>query len=221
MLRGKTVNISKERLGLLSVFYPDFVVREILFFDQDNKVIYTGKDRKDLIEYLTNNTKEFINTTGPYEYDLENKEVLLELVYRKWGKEPREDLKNAIINLPDDDFYGFVKRRWVLPSGEPLEKAKITIYDLYKVFGKSKTEAMNVFFELVESYPPVVVESSLLTFLEKVVTLEDISVSPHYLKLLKDFKQRHGDKIKKVLFDYKNIDYSKEEMNVLWLILQF
>lgn len=220
MIEGKTVNIHKDRIGLLSFFYPEFVVRENIFFDNDNKVIYIGKDRRGLIGYLRENTKEFINTVGPYDYDLEDREVLIDMVYGKWGKEPKEDVKLVLNGIPDEEFYGFIKRRWVSARGEGIDSDGKTIYDLYKVFGRSKGEAVMVYTELLERFPPIMIESSLLTFIGKVVTLEDVEASGHYMKLLRDFKDRHGEKIKAVLYKYKTIDYGYVP-NVLWLILQF
>lgn len=220
MLEGKTVNINKDRVGLLCFMYPEYELRENLFFDQENKIIYIGKDRKGLEEYLERETASFISTVGPYEYDLENREVLIDLVYSRWGKEPKEDVKQALLGIPEDDFYSFIKRRWVNAKGEGVDKEGKSIYDLYKVIGNSRGEAVKVFLELLERYPPIMIESSLLTFFGKVATVDDVDASGHYLKLLKDFRGRHGDKLKAVLYKYKMLDYG-DIPRVLWLIMQF
>lgn len=214
-LIGKTVSIKNK--GLLNVFYPDFVIKDKLFFDQDNSIIYVGPIRKDLISYLDNGTKAFINTAGQYDLDLDNREVLAKFVYSRWGKEVKTEIQEYLNNLDETDFFNYIKAYWVVGKSK-IEKAEVTIFDLYKTVGKSRKEALTVLLNLLDVYNVSMIESSLLTFIEKAVTYKDVSASPHYLRMLKEFDERCHSKLSGLLDAYRQMQDTKE-MKLMWLVM--
>jgi hypothetical protein len=211
-----TVNCSNLRM--LEFLYPDYISKSTLFFDRENKVIYHGKFRKDVKEYLDNNTLSWINTVGPYDMDLDDKETLVKYVYSKWNKVPKDTVLEVVRNLQDIDFDNFIKVYWVLGKA-PLDSADVTIYDLYRHLGKSKGELLKVYYKLLDVYNVGMLESSILTFIEKSMNYKDVEGSGHYMKLLKDFHDKYRPKIKALLMKYNMLDESKE-VKLLWLLMQ-
>ncbi len=218
MLEGKTVNC--KDVGLLSFFYPSFVVKDTLFFDHDKNVIYVGSMKKNMMQYLKNNTNSFINTVGPYTVDLDNEEELIDFVYSKWNKEPKDGIRDLLLNMQRVDLLIYLKKYWIIGRSD-LDSMDVTVFDLFKSFLKPKRESYDVYFRLLEYVDPVVIEHSILTFLTKVVSLDDIEVSPYYKKILMDFRGKSGDRIKRVCLEYLDREDMDKRLNVLWLINQF
>lgn len=216
-LIGKTVKI--KNVALLEFMYPDFIVKDKLFFDNDNKIIYTGKLRNNLKDYLKKNTKEFINTVGPYDIDLDDREILLEFVYSKYGKEPKESVKEVLLNASDEDFYSYIKSYWIIGKSK-LDKIDVTIFDLYKNITKPKNEILKILFKLFQHYNPIMIESSIITFIEKAINYSEINASGYYLKILKEFHDKNKNKLKSILLKYNAMD-DDIKMKLMWLIMQF
>ena len=123
ILLGKTVKTSDK--NLLEFFYPEFVFRENLFFDEENSVIYVGSEREHLIEYLTAGTKQFVNTIPTddcYDFDFDDKEELLKFVYSKWGQNFKKSIDKVeldyLLNTKDVVvFNNFIKTYWMMGEG--------------------------------------------------------------------------------------------------------
>lgn len=216
-LVGKTVGIKDKRM--LEFFYPNFEIKDTLFFDKENSVIFIGKYVKDIKSYLDSGTKQFINTVGPVEIDLDVRENMIRFVYSKWKKEPNESVLDMLNNLDDEDFNNFIKTYWV--SGKSnIDKNDTTIFDLYKLMGKNKMDLIKVYYKLLDCYDVEIVESSVITFIEKAVNFENIEASPFYMRLLKEFRDKYKDKIGVSMRKYNTLDTDRR-LKVLWLLLQF
>ena len=222
MIINKSVKI--KDVHLLNIFYPDYETKDCLLFDKENNIIYTGPTRKNLLEYLKNNTKSFINTVGPmYDYDFDNREVLIEFINFKYSKKLKEDRIHVLLEMPDEEFYRLIKTVWVSGKWGSLEKTDTSIFDLFKVFGKSRSEALKTYFSLLEFYSSSMIESSILTFIEKSLNLEEVNASPYYIRLLKDFRERNDNsKIRNILYYYKTaLSQEKKDLKMAWLIMSF
>ena len=83
---------------------------------------------------------------------------------------------------------------------------------------------MKVYFRLKEFYPDNYIFSGILSFLEKSMNLDDISVkSGRYLKMLQDFNREYKDKIVPIIQRaYTMVAVSKEdkEYRTFWLLMQ-
>jgi hypothetical protein len=213
-LIGKTVSTSN--ISLIEYLYPNYQVKESLFFDKDSDVIYVGKMRKDLLEYLREGTSTFINTVGVCDVDLDNRESMLNLVYEKHGKEISEKIKEVIMSLNDKDFVNYVKSYWVLGKSTYENNTEVTIYDLYKNM-VSFNQSVKVFHKLRETYPNEVLLSSIESFIERLVNIKDISVSARYTTLLNDFLMSRGKDLYRVLLKYYQMKENKD-FKALWLI---
>ena len=83
---------------------------------------------------------------------------------------------------------------------------------------KGKKERLDILYRLLDTYSAGEIESSLFTFFEKAVNLENIEVSKHYKKLLNDFVLTYGSKLKDVFVSYSNLKVQDKSLKLYWLI---
>ena len=141
----------------------------------------------------------------------------MDFVYSKWGKEVKKEVKDVILGQSDDDYYNYIKIYWVSGKSK-LDSVDVTIFDLYKVINKSKGDLLKVYFRLLRFYEVNMIESALITFMEKAMKYEELSVSGSYMLLLKEFKDKNKGKLKNILMAYSVMDEPKET-KLLWLLM--
>lgn len=215
---GKTVRIKDPYL--LKFFYPDFQVKEELTYaDRDAKVIYVGKSRRDLREYLSSNTKQFINTVGAPDMDFNNKEKVVEWAFEKKGKVPTTKILEQVKNIDDEYFLYLLKIYWVTARwvGESSD-SEVSVFNLFVASTSSLKQALQIYFALIDEQPARVVESSFITFLSRIHNIEDQSVSPGYLKLLKSALNKYGPKVKPAVYKLALRHDSREEFAFIDLL---
>lgn len=215
---GKTVKVNDPYL--LKFFYPNFQVKEELTYsDRDVDVIYVGKLRKDLKEYLGRNTHRFINTVGVPDLDFNNRDAVLEWAYKCKGKEVTDKIKEQVKNLDDEFFLYLLKIYWITERwvGES-NSSDVSVYNLFQSSVSSVKTALQIYFKLVEEQPARIVESSFITFLSRIYNIEDQSVSPGYLKLLKAALNKYGPKVKPAVYKLALRHDGREELAFIDLI---
>jgi len=218
-LIGKTVRVKEPKL--IQFFYPSFEVKSSLdYLDADKDIIYVGKGRPNVKKYLNENTNRFINTVGMHDIDLTTREGVLDYVYSSRNRKVPQRLKDILDVLSDEDFeYGY-KVFWI--SGVwpyVADSRENTIYQLFKSSLASVKEMMNVYFNLVDNYPFYIVESSFITFLNRVIYVEEQKVNNDYKKLLKNFSSRQGKLIRPSILNYAQSKVDREELRFLNLLL--
>lgn len=195
-MERKTVKV--KDVGLISFLYPDYQIRQTLTFaDKDINVIYVGSSRKDLKSYLERNTKSYINTVGFPDLDMTNTKTSLGWLFNKYGQELTDNILNIVESMDDEEFWYYFKVMWV--TGKwfgSKEDLKYNTFHLFSATTGSIKDELSVYFELLKGYNPLVLESSFLTFLSRVKTLDSQNVSPAYMKLLKASESKYGNKIK-------------------------
>lgn len=194
-MKGKIVKVSDP--GLLQFLFPEYVIRESLSLtDNDSFVIYTGKIRNKLKDWLGANTKGFISTVGNYEVDFTNKEVLLRWVYEKKGKDVPKRVLDQIGFYDDDYFEYLIKVFWVTGRWVGSSNTEVTMYNLFQDSVDTTKKFLSTYFDLLKDNPPEVIEASFLTFLGRVIDIENQTVSQGYMKLLRQANARYGPKVK-------------------------
>jgi len=218
-LTGLTVKI--ENKDLLQFFYPKYLVKHTLFFDEENKVIYIGKTRKDLIIYLKNNTKEFINTVGKPDINLNNDEVLLSFVYKKWNKKFNKSTEGYLLELDKKELYKYIKYFWI--TGENLYQFnnKKSSQDIISLLDMTELQIIKSFFETVNETTVDVYERKIIKFLEKTVYFNpnDFRSSKNRDMLIKTNEKLCREELVKILSEYRKMNKDKEK-KLLWLILK-
>lgn len=193
---NKIVKVSNYQL--IQFFYPEMKVRsELSLVDRDNSVLFIGKGKPRLKEWLGMNTKNFISVSGQPDIDLTDPEVLVKWVFSKRGKEPSQKILDQIKNM-DLSYIEYlckvyyVSGRWV----SDVSSVDVTMFNLFQESTVSLKSCLEVYFKLREVYPYEVIESSFITFLSRVTSIEDQNVSSSYMRVLKQANQKYGNKIK-------------------------
>lgn len=215
-MEGKCVKV--KDLSMLQYIYPDFLtLTYVNFLNREDKVIYVGKPFKGLDEYLAKNTKTFINTVGTPEIDLTTNEALIKYCYEKKQKNLSNSTKYFLEGLNDKDLWTAMKI--FLQIGKlPYEiKKDVSIYKLFQSFSEPTSNTLKIIFDLFDTYPMGVLESSLLTFLERVTHNSSESVSNKYGLLINSTKMKYGKNIKSSLLTYSKSN--KTELDFINLVL--
>ena len=223
----RTVDSSEgiNNTSIITFMYPDFITKEDIFFDYENDVIYTGGYYREVREDLQHGTKRFIciSNTGIQDIDFTNRDTIIDILYSKWNKKLSDSTRNALENMSEGDFWLYFKKYWVTGKSK-VEEADVNIFDLYKVLGKQRHDILKVYFKLRDFYPDSMIFSSVLSFLEKSVDLENTSVqSGRYLKLLTEFSNGYKDKVIPVVqraYTLKCTEPKDKEYRTLWLLMQ-
>lgn len=215
---GKIIRIKDP--GLIKFFYPNFFIRsEITYPDRDCNVIYNGPMRRNLISYLESNTKSFISTTGSPDLDFENREELLKWIFKKKGKDLTPKIVEGALSVEDNYFLESIKLFWILEKWRKnSSQSDITLYDLFSKSVEPLKDLLVVYFNLLEVYPAPVIESSFITFLSRVKNIEEQSVKPGYMKLLKSANTRYGIKIKSSIYKMASREGIRDELVMLDLL---
>lgn len=217
-LINKTVNITNKEL--ISFFYPNFQVKDSVFFDSKNDVIYVGKSKPKLKVFLENNTNSFINTVGVADIDLDVQDVLLDFVYNKFNKVPKDHVREMLKSLSDTEFQNYIKRYWICGIS-PLDKElDYAMFDLFKAMSNTGKDSLKVFLYLRDYFDVPIIIRSVETFLEKAVDIDKISASGWYLKVLTAFNDRYRARLKAVLLQYYMLK-GDPEFKIMWLFNQF
>ena len=196
---NKVVKVSNYQL--IQFFYPEMKVRtELSLVDRDNSVLFVGKGKPRLKEWLSLNTKEFIATTGQPEVDFTNLEVLVKWVFAKKGKEPSQRILDQLQNMDLNYVEHLVKMYHI--SGKWMAdntSVDVSMFNLFQESTVSVKSCLETYFKLREVYPYEVIQASFITFLSRVTSIEDQNVSTSYMKVLKQANQRYGNKIRPLI----------------------
>lgn len=212
-----------DNTSIISYMYPNFVQRSEIFYDKDNDVLYQGKGYPGLKQELQNGTRSFIAvvTSGLYDIDFTNREVIIKVLYTKWSKEPNEDTLKLLNDMTEHDFWNFFKRFWILGSSK-LEKSDVYMTELFKHFGKQRHDIMRTYFKLRETYDDSVIFSAVLGFLEKAMTPSKYEhLKGSYQRLLQEFNKAYGDKIRSIVQQVYLISVSTpsdREYRTIWML---
>lgn len=218
MIKGKIVNINLE---LLRFFYPKYkVVYDLKSIKRGDKVIYNGEIKAGLKRELSNYTNEFISLVGKVDIDLEDNEEFLKFVFNKYNKKITKSIKNQVDVLSREEIEYAGKVYWITGNWIYSELSENYIFfELFKSLNDSVRNMVDIYFSLYENYPDYVVESSLLTFFQRLSCVEEQMVSPYYKKVLKRFKKKSGNKIKKSLMKYISNSQLNDKYRILMLLI--
>ena len=213
-----------DNTGIVSFMYPSFLVKDEIFFDYENDVIFTGKYKSGLKAELAHGTRNFIafGSIAP-DVDFTNKETIIKVLYSKWNKEPSETVANALESMSDQEFWDYFKKFWILGKSK-LEDKKVSLYNLYSVLGKQRHDILKTYFELREVYSDSTIFSGVLSFIEKSLNPDQVSSqNGRYLKMLDEFRRSYGPVLIPIVqraYIMKGDSTSDKEYRTLWLLMQ-
>lgn len=192
-----------DNTGIISFMYPDFLVKDDIFFDYDNSIIYVGKYNYKLKEELSHGTKQFIALcdTGVQDLDFTDRKVNIDVLYSKWNKKVSDNTKEVLMNLNQKDFWDYFKKFWVLGQSK-IDESSTPMYKLHSLLGGQRFEILKMYFELRESYSDSSIFSSLLSYIEKAMNPDRVSSQNGlYLKQLESFRKAYGTAAGDIILD--------------------
>lgn len=212
---NKIVKVSDYNLILY--FFPNLKVREELtFLDKSEDVLYIGSFKPQLGKYLADRTKSYISVVGNAEIDLTDNEKLVDFTAEVAGVKVTNKLREDIKNMDLKDVEEMCKicavsHRWP----RSIEDCEVTDFDLFEASTTSSIETLRTYFKLREYKAYPLIESSFLTFLSKVANINDISVSPKYMAVIKKANARWGSKVRKLVVELGKDDDELAFINLL------
>ena len=208
-------------VNLVQFFYPDFEIKSYVnFLDRENKIIYTGKPLNNLREYLENNTKEYICLVGVPELDLSTTKPLINYVFNKVGRKLDAHVELYLSNLDKLDLEYFLKCLYMTGQFPYKINKSDSMLSLYKSLSQPLNDMLSILDKLINTYSFPIVESSFLTFLEKVNNLENIQVSSYYSMILKNARMLIKDRLKPSVYKYARSSHTQVDFIVLLLELR-
>lgn len=151
------------------------------------------------------------------ELDLSTSKPLINYVFNKVNRKLEPHVELYLTNLDRIELEFFLKCLFITGRFPYQISKSISMLSLYKSFTKSINEIISTFYKLLDIYSFNIIESSFLTFLEKVKNIESINVSSYYLKILKDAQLVIRDRLKPAVYQYSKS--SHKEIDFITLIL--
>lgn len=221
----KTVDGDIDTTGVLSFIYPNFIIRDEVYYDNDYDVLYTGKIYNGLRKELESNTKNYICVCnfGMYDIDFTSRKCALDLLTEKWNKPFKEHTVDLLEGLSEHDFWDYFKNFWVVGKSK-IDESDISLWDLYKVLGKQRHDILEVYFNLKKFYSNSFIFTGLLSFIEKSLNIEDVSTqNGRYLKMLQDFNKEYSNKVIPIIqrvYVMEGTSDIDKEYRTMWLLMQ-
>lgn len=214
-----------DNTGVISLMYPSFLVKDDIFFDYENDVIYTGKYKAGIREELAHGTRNFIafGNVNP-DIDFTDRETIVKVLYNKWDKCPSEQVLGLLVdNMSEQEFWDYFKKFWILGKSN-IDDKDASIFELYKVLGKQRNDILKTYFKLREVYSDNMIFMSTLSFLEKALEPSKAeSNSGWYQSIVKEFGNAYRDKIYSILknaYTTKVYTDSDKERRTIVLLMQ-
>lgn len=217
-LIGKTVLI--QDVTIIETLYPEFKkLSYVTPMNRFDKVIYVGKPLNNLKGFLERNTHEFICTTGASDIDLMSRDKVYEYLQTTYNLKPINKRQYELINeFEDMEFYNLMKLYYIngtLPS--KYGSIRVSMYTLYKALTEGQRRSIDIYFQLSKVYPHKLIESSLLSFLDRVINLNLEGAKPAYRLLIKNTNSLLYDKIKTYAYTYYHS--SRGPMDLFYFIM--
>jgi hypothetical protein len=131
---------------LLKFFLPDFIEREILFFNHEDKVICTNPQYSR--EVLEKNTLDFVSIRADAETNIDDKRVLFDLVSKKWNEEHSKSFLDALFSLDDNDIIRRIKEFWVLGYIKDFTPSMVENVRIHRLVSRTEGEIVEIITSL-------------------------------------------------------------------------
>ena len=183
---------------IIPFMYPDFHVKDDIFFDYDNNVIISTKYSKERVDEIRRGSKHSIILcdSGLVDVDFTDKEVILQILKSKTNIS--KEKMSMMLDMEDLDFWKAFKKYWVCNISKD-EDIDVSIYNLYMLLGSKRLETMKMYLKLREIYSEKMIYSSIISFIEKSLNPKLQSNNERYNKLLNTFREKQGKKAQRAL----------------------
>ena len=207
--------------SIVMFLYPSYKVKsELTLMDMDEDIIYTGPVKRNLKDYLSSRTRNFISLVGQPDLDLSDNRALLKWAVEKKGKKLSDSVYESVSVMDEVQFFETFKIYWVLGRWVAgTEDTEVSTYDLFKHSSGALKDLIQTSFKLVDTMAFPVLEASYLTFLQRVKAVDEQNVNPSYMRVLKSASVKIGPRINRSIVAYATRKGLREDLHFLSLIL--
>ena len=205
--------VKVQDVNLLRFLYPGFkVIYEPEMFISTG-IIYLGADK--YINYVKNAGVPYIIVRKNAEYDLDNRETLLKVVFGKYGKDIPKYLQDIYEDIPDDEFMESVKICWVTGKWLTKEVNNSTKYfDLLNSVVTDATKIYQLAAECINELGVSSLEYRVLKYLMKCVNGQ-FDMKSKYGREQQVFMNNRGVYVKKAAQEYLESSIDNTELRVI------
>ena len=185
--------------------------------------IYCGDYSKsdDFIHKYQDSHVDFIVMAYKSDINLDDRKVLANIIFEKWRNATMPKyLAEIIDNIPQDEFMEMVKIKWV--SGKWMIKSiadENNFLTMIEELNKSKFEFLKAYFKCLEENKPYVLESSVLTFLQKAKAKSYQGNSFQYRKKLEMYKGSKLDKALDAIDNALEFNIDNQELRLMNILM--
>lgn len=204
-------------LGLLQFMYPNYIIANKPLLCSDKPIIFTGETK--YINQIKNLGINYIFVSYLGEIDMTSRDVLLDIAFSKYNKKVPKYIQEFKNDLDDNLFMELIKYLWVTGKWSLKEYDNTGAFiEFLKSF---KTDTYNIsktYLSLLDKTSAEYIETSLLTFLQKVVT-PGAKTSKWYKQIIDEYRNSKKDLIEPALNTYIDTKVSNSELRIFNLIL--
>ena len=223
MLVNKRITVGNA--NILKFFFPNYsLVNETNIPDDPKKpAIYNGtvESADRFINSYRNAGQDYI-VVGIYsDIDLTDRRILANVAFEKWRKGYFPKYLDLIVdNLDYNIFLEEIKLKWVTGKWTIKEvQDENSFLDLVDSLNKSKLDFMKTYFGVIDSNSSYVIESSVLTFLNRAKTCSYTGTSFNYKKKLDLYKGKKLDNALNAINDSLEYNIDNYDLKLLNLMI--
>ena len=212
-------------INILRFMFPNYdIINENNIPDKPIRpAIYNGDNAS--VDLFIKNYKEanqdYIVMVYSSDINLDDRRILANIIFEKWrnGTLPKY-LDEFIDNIPYDQFIEMVKIKWVSGKWNILKLDNETSFlNLIENLNKSKFDFIENYFNCLETDKPYILESSILTFLNKAKTKSYIGNSFLYRKKLEMYKGKKLDNTLLAIDEALDYNIDNPELRLLNILI--
>ena len=216
----------KANVDILKFMYPNYeIVSDNINPFPNRPAIFTGsavyKDK--FVKSYSEAGLDFIVVSNNSDINLTDRRVLVQVTFEKWKKTVPKYLcgpEGFIDYMSDEDFYMCFKHHWI--TGKWLIKKmpqENTFLQLVDAFNLPKGEFMSRFFEIVDEIGPYRIESSFITFLQRVKYNNYKGRDQIYWLKLKSFNNDRLRRAEQSLYNCLDTNIDNFKLRLLYLMV--
>lgn len=204
-------------LGLLQFLYPNFKIIDKPILFSESPIIFTGDTK--YFNQIKSLGVDYISVTSLGEYNLNKREVLLDVVFSKWNRKIPKYLLEFYEDLDDDVFRELCEQFWITGKWNLKEFNNNGVFlDFLKSFKTDTYTMAKTYLQLLDKVGAEYIEMSLLTFLNKVVNTSG-KVSNWYKSIIEDYRKSKSQLIKPAVQNYCESSIYRTDLRLFNLIL--
>lgn len=194
--------------------FPNFkILYEPEMFPNYEGIIFVGADK--YLNYVKNLGIPYILVRKSAEYDLDNREVLLEVIFSKYGKAVPKYLKEIYQDIPDDEFMDAVKVYWVTGKWMIKEFKETNVYfELMDAIVYQADKVGKLAFKAIDEIGDKSLEYRLLNYMAK-ISNNQINLNSQYGRNQQMYYNQKYDKMKKAATKYLEKDVDNDELRLI------